>query len=93
MIIGVGSIILTFGMLCYDIHKKKTTPQSKTKKPEVIRLCLTGGPCGGKSEGINMLYNSLKNITVPVFIVPEAATIIGSAGLALDLSKFEPREI
>jgi hypothetical protein len=38
-----------------------------------------------------MLYNSLKNITVPVFIVPEAATIIGSAGLNLDLSKFEPR--
>ena len=40
-----------------------------------------------------MLYNSLKNITVPVFIVPEAATIIGSAGFTLDLSKCTPREI
>lgn len=40
-----------------------------------------------------MLYNSLKNITVPVFIVPEAATIIGSAGYTLDLSKCSPREI
>lgn len=40
-----------------------------------------------------MLYNSLKNITVPVFIVPEAATIIGSAGFTLDLSKCSPREI
>ena len=88
MIIGVGSILATLGLLIYDIHKKKNQPHHKKEKPEVIRLCLTGGPCGGKSEGINMLYNSLKNITVPVFIVPEAATIIGSAGLALDLSKF-----
>lgn len=40
-----------------------------------------------------MLYKSLKNITVPVFIVPEAATLIGSSGLALDLSKATPREI
>ena len=88
MIIGVGSILATLGLLIYDIHKKKHNPPSKKEKPEVVRLCLPGGPCGGKSEGINMLYNSLKNITVPVFIVPEAATIIGSAGLALDLSKF-----
>ena len=91
MIIGVGSILATLGLLIYDIHKKKHNPPNKKEKPEVIRLCLTGGPCGGKSEGINMLYNTLKNITVPVFIVPEAATIIGSAGLALDLSKFEPK--
>ena len=40
-----------------------------------------------------MLYNTLKNITVPVFIVPEAATIIGSAGFTLDMSKCTPREI
>ena len=28
-----------------------------------------------------------------MFIVPEAATIIGTAGLTLDLSQFEPRQI
>ena len=28
-----------------------------------------------------------------MFIVPEAATIIGSAGLTLDLSQFKPRQI
>ena len=88
MIIGLGSILATLGLLIYDIHKKQNKPKTKPKKPEVIRICLTGGPCGGKSEGINMLYNTLKTITVPVFIVPEAATIIGSAGLAFDLSKF-----
>lgn len=40
-----------------------------------------------------MLYNTLKTITVPVFVVPEAATIIGSAGFTLDLSKCSAREI
>lgn len=38
-----------------------------------------------------MLYNTLKQITVPVFVVPEAATIIGSAGFQLDLSNCTPR--
>lgn len=40
-----------------------------------------------------MLYNTLKQITVPVYVVPEAATIIGSAGFTLDLSKCDPREV
>ena len=40
-----------------------------------------------------MLYNALKQITVPVFVVPEAATIIGSAGFTLDLSRCDSREI
>ena len=40
-----------------------------------------------------MLYNTLRQITVPVYVVPEAATIIGSAGFTLDLSKCDPREI
>lgn len=71
MIVGVGSILLTFGLIFYDVQTRKNKKDElKKKKPDVIRLCLTGGPCGGKSEGINMLYNSLKKITVPVFIVP-----------------------
>lgn len=73
MIIGVGSILVTVGLMIYDISKKNKLEKqgkNKVKKPQVIRICLTGGPCGGKSEGINMIYHSLKNITVPVFIVP-----------------------
>lgn len=49
MIVGVGSIFVTIGLLIYDIHQKKKKSNNKNKKPEVIRLCLTGGPCGGKS--------------------------------------------
>jgi len=70
MIVGIGSVLLTGFLMLYDIRNKSKIQEAKHKKPEVIRICLTGGPCGGKSEGINMLYNSLKNITVPVFIVP-----------------------
>jgi hypothetical protein len=49
--------------------------------------------CGGKSTGINCIYNSFKQISAPFLIVPEAATIIGSAGLTLDLSTFESSQI
>jgi hypothetical protein len=48
-IVGICSIIATFGLILYDINKKKKQSITKVKKPEVIRLCLTGGPCGGKS--------------------------------------------
>ena len=49
MIIGIGSILATFSLIIYDIHKMKKQTITQVKKPEVIRLCLTGGPCGGKS--------------------------------------------
>jgi hypothetical protein len=40
-----------------------------------------------------MLFDKLKGITVPVFIVPEAATIIGSSGFNLNPSQYKPDEI
>jgi hypothetical protein len=33
MIIGIGSILATFGLILYDIHKKKTQTTTKAKKP------------------------------------------------------------
>jgi predicted GTPase len=54
----------------YDIRKKRHRKPAKPRHSDTIRICVTGGPCGGKSEGINMLFDKLKGITVPVFIVP-----------------------
>ena len=33
MIVGVGSILITFGLLIYDIKRKKNQGQTKVKKP------------------------------------------------------------
>jgi hypothetical protein len=40
-----------------------------------------------------MLFDKLKGITVPVFIVPEAATIIGSSGFNLNPANYQPEEL
>ena len=58
-----------------------------------VRIFLNNLRCGGKSKGIDCINNTFKQIQAPFFVVPEAATIIGTAGLSLDLSTFSPKEI
>ena len=49
--------------------------------------------CGGKSSGIECIYTTFKQVSAPFFIVPEAATLIGSSGLTLDLANFTGEQI
>lgn len=57
------------------------------------RTFFTNFRCGGKSEGISCIYDTFKQVSAPFFIVPEAATIIGSSGLTLDFSNFTGEQI
>lgn len=42
MIVGVGCVLLTLGLLARDLRVKKNR---HNKKPlDAIRICLTGGP-------------------------------------------------
>lgn len=46
------------------------------------RICVTGGPCAGKSTFLAMLQNTVEERTgVKVFCVPEAATLLVTGGL------------
>lgn len=49
------------------------------------RICLTGGPCAGKTTGITHLTERLRERGYQVFVVPEAATLIFGAGAAINL--------
>lgn len=46
---------------------------------EIYRICLTGGPCAGKTTALSMLHEKLEP-TYKVFLVPELATLTAMGG-------------
>lgn len=48
----------------------------KKNKFSITRICLTGGPCAGKTTALATLSLHLKQIGYKVLVVPEAATIL-----------------
>jgi nitrite reductase/ring-hydroxylating ferredoxin subunit len=60
------------------LSEKKNTSSSKERK--VVKIVLTGGPCGGKSTALSKVTSALTNSGVRVLTVPEAATILFSNG-------------
>lgn len=51
------------------------------RKNTMFKLCLTGGPCGGKSSALSMVKQKLESRGYTVAIVPEAATKIITSGI------------
>eukprot|EP00039_Didymoeca_costata_P029091 m.23251 g.23251 ORF g.23251 m.23251 type:complete len:427 (-) comp7478_c0_seq1:93-1373(-) len=52
--------------------------------PQIFRIVVTGGPCAGKTSGMNRLQTYLEARGFRVFVVPEAATMMWSAGMSID---------
>ena len=44
------------------------------------KICLTGGPCGGKSSAIPFLTQKLEDQGYSVFTIPEVATLLAEGG-------------
>src|SRR5262249_48279972 len=49
--------------------------------PSIQRVVLTGGPCAGKSTALRQVSDWLRAADVQVFHVPEASTLLLSAGI------------
>lgn len=49
----------------------------------IFRVVLTGGPCGGKSSGLEIIARRLAEIGFDVYRVPEAATLVLSGGVQI----------
>lgn len=47
---------------------------------EVIKIVLTGGPCGGKTTALKYVSERLNRLKIPVFTVEECATRLISGG-------------
>lgn len=52
---------------------------------KVFNLCLTGGPCGGKSTAITNIFTELTKKGYTVLVVPESATEIIVSGINTEL--------
>ncbi|CAK82406.1 unnamed protein product (macronuclear) [Paramecium tetraurelia] len=60
----------------------------KDNRLRVRKICITGGPCAGKTTGLNYLAEKLKERGFSVYIVPEAATTLFMGGGMLDLDNY-----
>lgn len=49
-------------------------------KTNIYRVCITGGPCAGKTTAIAAIKQDLTQLGVKVLVVPEAATILMKGG-------------
>ena len=47
----------------------------------VSKICLTGGPCAGKTTALSKIDNELTNMGYKVFIIDEVATRIINEGI------------
>lgn len=50
------------------------------KMAEIVKIVLTGGPCGGKSTALSFLKNKLEQMGISVLILEETATKLLSQG-------------
>jgi|LauGreDrversion4_2_1035121.scaffolds.fasta_scaffold559937_1 putative protein kinase ArgK-like GTPase of G3E family len=46
----------------------------------ITRICITGGPCSGKTTALATIHSVLTKQGFKVFIVPEAESLIGKGG-------------
>lgn len=59
---------------------------SDSKHP-ITRICLTGGPCAGKTTALATLSNVLRQLGFRVLQVPEAATLLMKGGAMIETRK------
>lgn len=73
-----------------EITRTKTVLNAEKQFKEHIPyiICLTGGPCAGKTSAIAHITEMLKQRGYQVFTVPEAATMIHGSGANILLDKY-----
>jgi len=54
---------------------------NERKKRKLFRVCLTGGPCAGKSSALLHVKQALEYEKIQVIIVPEASTLLYTCSL------------
>lgn len=47
---------------------------------EVVKIVLTGGPCGGKTSALKYISEELKKLNIPTITIGEVASRLFSEG-------------
>lgn len=66
--------------------------ETEGRKTPITRICLTGGPCAGKTTALTTLSLHLKQIGYRVLLVPEAATILMKGGAFINTPKMTHKD-
>lgn len=59
------------------VHYNKQDNQNTVN---IIRICITGGPCAGKTTAIAAIKQDLTQLGMKVLVVPEAASALMRGG-------------
>ena len=70
----------------HDTHLDHPKVLSASKHP-IYRVCLTGGPCAGKTTALATLTDHLTTKGFKVLLVPEAATMMMKGGCFIQTHK------
>jgi len=79
-----GSQSITKRMKDDTLDHSKVLSQSKHP---ITRICLTGGPCAGKTTALATLSTVLQQLGFRVLLVPEAATLLMKGGAMIETRK------
>lgn len=82
------NIFLNQRKMSFENQKKQLEVEAKGNKMDITKICYTGGPCAGKTTSIIKVADQLREKGYTVFIVPEAASMIFSAGGNLNMAKY-----
>ena len=63
-----------------------TNDTTAPKGSQIHKICLTGGPCAGKTTALTHLQHVLSQKGFRVFSVPEAATLLMKGGAMINTS-------
>ncbi|KAJ3010887.1 hypothetical protein HKX48_007148 [Thoreauomyces humboldtii] len=64
-----------------EVHEKQNDEAKDEHATPFKIICLTGGPCGGKTSSLAILGDLFQSLGWKVYRVPETATILLSAGV------------
>jgi predicted ATPase len=78
--VALGGLVVGATAFAYNSRNDNVFFAKEQRRGKVVRVLLTGGPCGGKSSSLARLKKKLEGTGVRLFTVPEAATIIFSNG-------------
>ena len=57
-------------------RKAQDKAQDSSENSKIVRIVLTGGPCGGKSSCLNQLVKRLQEQRYNVYVAPEMPTLM-----------------
>jgi hypothetical protein len=59
-----------------ELSMERIVSESAELGTNVVRVCITGGPCAGKTTSLSRIAERVQEFGWRVFTVPEAATLL-----------------